>query len=638
MDGLSDNSDGAAKPTGSSLKNVFSSIFSRDTHASSDESAVLTSFKELSDNGNLLPEGDPTAETKMEEDLQEDVHQDNGTAFCDTGQSPESLVAGEGSSDQVKAAVGASLDEDLVQVSCVETYSDEDENEDAGAARDSTGLLKPTLPEEVDDNKVGHGDEIKDGTGAECQAPVLTTQRVTERSRIEAILYSGRFVSRSNARKPLSSSLSKRAIGRSPKEGKPTASLDVGTSGTGENSKDNVGKDGGKEIAGVDVYPSVPSTISGQEASRHDAEAPLLIDLNNTHELRDEAEVGDEKPSSSQVSSSVTSTPETPEASIQSISGPEEQSETVGIPNHPTGIKNPMPLSSSPEESQGDIKPSSSPPSQRTTAPKTPDTPPLAPSTASSTNSSPSRGTPLSSPPSFQMPALFSGLRVMKMGATGEDRGTVSEIKQREKDADLALLSLKKTVNKAKLIPEQKTVISPAKKRAEPKPVVETKSSKMLSQLLSLETEPKKSDVGPDGGPEHSRKGSGNGEEVLRGPESSTPPKEKKNTSDQAYETFRSIFGPKTVKKDKLEEVDVEAVKKKIKNDKENLRSIFERASKSPGKELSSAPEANVCNPNYFSYLICYRSCTLGLYDKETMTQTVSLPLPPVCLFLLLTD
>ncbi|KAL6106001.1 fmn1 [Pungitius sinensis] len=597
MDGFSNNFDGAAKPTGSSMINVFSSIFSRDAHAFSDgESAVLTSFKELSDKGNLLPEGDPATKTKMEEDVQEDVHQDNGTAFCDTGQSAESLATGEGSSDQVKAAFGTSLEVDLVQVTCVETYSDDEENEDAMAAHGSTGLLKPSLPEEVDDNKVGHGDEIKGGSGVNGQAPVPGTPRVTERSRIEAILYSGKFVSRSTSRKPLTSSDAKRAIGHGLKEGKPRTSTDVGLSGRGENSKEDVGKDEGKEFTSIDFSLPVPSTISGHQASDHDATASPLMDLNNAHELRVEAKVGDEKTSSSQVSSSVTSTPETHEAPIQSISGPEDQSDTVGIPNHPTRIKNPILLTSSSEESPGDIKPSSSSPSQRTTAPKTPDPPPLAPSTASSTTSSPSSGMPLSSPPSFQMPALFSGVRVMKMGATGEDRGTVSEIKQREKDADLALLSLKKTVNKAKLIPEQKTATSPAKKRAEPKPVAETKSSKMLSQLLSLENDSKKSDFGPDGGPEHSRKGSVNGEEVLRSPESCTPPKEKKNTSDQAYDTFRSIFGPKTVKpvkKDKLDEVDLEAVKKKIKNDKENLRSIFERASKSPGKELSSAPEAN---------------------------------------------
>lgn len=187
------------------------------------------------------------------------------------------------------------------------------------------------------------------------------------------------------------------------------------------------------------------------------------------------------------------------------------------------------------------------------------------------------------------MPALFSGLRVLKKGAVGEERETVSEIKQSEKDADLALLSLKKTVNKAKLFPEQKTP-SPVKKHTEPKPIADSKSSVMghLSQLLNLDNqdETKKSDVGKDAEKE-------NGEEAP-GPETPTSTPERKKTSDLAYETFRSIFGPKTVKKE-TEDVDLEAVKKKIKNDKENLRSIFERASKSPSKDINSPTEANVC-------------------------------------------
>ncbi|KAK1893397.1 Formin [Dissostichus eleginoides] len=162
------------------------------------------------------------------------------------------------------------------------------------------------------------------------------------------------------------------------------------------------------------------------------------------------------------------------------------------------------------------------------------------------------------------MPALFSGLRVLKKGAVGEDRESVSEIKQSEKDADLALLSLKKT----------------------------------LSHLLNRDSreETKKPDVQQDANPERGRKESENGEDVVGetvlSPETPTSTPEKKKTSDLAYETFRNIFGPKGVKKDKVDDIDLDAVRKKIKNDKENLKSIFERASKSPGKELSSPTEA----------------------------------------------
>ncbi|XP_068577786.1 formin-like [Cebidichthys violaceus] len=680
MDRLSNNSDGPAKQPASSYLNVFSSMLSRARHVSS-ESAVLTSFKELSDEENLLPEGGQTANGENNLQGREDVRQDNLTAPCDTGQSAESLENGKKSGDQVKTVV----DLDLVQVTRVETYMDNEEK-DEEAARSSTSLSKPTLPEE-DNNTVEHGDgdEMEDATETEYQMPLFRTHRFTERSRIESILYSNRFISRSNTGTLPNSLVSKQAGGRSPKESTATASLDVETSGDGENSKGNVGTDEGKEFAGIDCSLPVPSIISGHldlKASGHKATAsPLKEDLDNTqreetHELRVGAEEGPEGPPSSQASSSVPSSqasssvpssqasfsvpssqasssvpssqasssvpssqasssvpssqvsssvpssqasssvpssqasssvpssqasssvpssPKTPEVSVQSFSIPEEQSDSAGITNHPTGIKNPMPPSAVPEESPGDIQPSSSPPSQRTTAPKTPETPPPASSIAPSSTSSPSRGTALSTPPSFQMPALFSGLRVLKKGALGEDRESVSEIKQREKDADLALLSLKRTVNKAKLIPEKKTATSPTKKQAEPKPVAEIKSMGHLSQLLNLDNhdETKKSNVRHDGDPEHRRKESEAGEEVLPGPETSTSPKERKKTSDLAYETFKSFFGPKTVKKEKTEDMDLEAVKKKIKSDKESLRSIFERTSKSPGKELPSPIEAN---------------------------------------------
>lgn len=605
MDSASNNSDGAGKQPAGSILNVFSSFFGRERSASSDvESAMLMSYKELPDGENPLPEGGQNTNSENMLQGREDMHQDNVTASCDTGQRTESSETCKESDDHVKTAAGASVDPDLVQVTRVETYS---EDEDEQAAHSSTSLSEkhastgdPALPEE-DNNTMDHDDGDISEADTEYQVPVFRTHKFKERSPIEAILYSDKFARRTDSRAVLVSSVSKEGDDCIPKESTRTVSVDVETSGVQTDESD--------ECAGIDCSLPVPAIISGHlalDGSSHNAATvpPLkqTEDLDSTqkdetHEQRAEAEEGT---LSSQVSSSVPSSPKTPEVSVQSSSSLEEQSDSAGITDQT------MSLSSAPKESPGDIQPIASPASQRIAAPKTPETnapPPassISPSSTSST-SSPSRGTALSSPPSFQMPALFSGLRVMKKGAVGEDRETVSEIKQREKDADLALLSLKKTVNKAKLFPEQNTA-TPAKKHAEPKPVGETKSIVMgqLSHLLNLgnQDETKKSDDGRDADPEHSKKESENGDEVagekLPGPATPTSSPEKKKTSDLAYETFRSIFGPKTVKKEKTENVDLEAVKKKIKNDKENLRSIFERTSKSPSKEVKSPTEANV--------------------------------------------
>ncbi|XP_038570776.1 formin-1-like [Micropterus salmoides] len=578
----SNNSDELGKQPPGSIKNVFSSFFSRDISASSvTDSAILTSFKELPDVEDLLPEGGQTINSENKLQGRKDMHQDNMTAL---GQWDESSETHKESDNQVKTAAGASVDPDVVQVTRVETYSDT-ENEYEEAANNSTGLSekitrtsRPSLPDE--DNYTGDhvdGDKLKDSSKAEAeyQMPVFRTHNLKEKSRIEAILYSDRLTSRTKSRTALISSVSKHGHGCSPKENTTTLSVDVETCAASEKSSDNVGMDEEK-YAGIDCSLPTSSIISGHldlEAAGQNAAIAFPLkhtghrdstQKEETCEERAETDEGTEESYSSQVSSSVPSSPKTPEVAVQ-----------AGITNYAIGFKKPTPLSTKTPE--------------RNTPPPVSS---ISPSSTSST-SSPSRGTSLSSPPSFQMPALFSGLRVLKKGAVGDDRETMSEIKQREKDADLALLSLKKTVNKAKLFPEQKTA-TPVKKHAEPKTIAETKSTVMgqLSQLLNLDNQ---DETKKDADPEHSKKESG--EEVvgetIPGPGTLTSPPEKKKTSDLAYETFRNIFGPKTVKIEKTEKVDLEAVKKKIKNDKENLRSIFERTSKSPGKELKSPTEAN---------------------------------------------
>lgn len=593
MDSASKNLEPAEQPTGSLLNALSFGFFRRDRSASSDiPSARLTSFKELPDGENPLP-ADANCELQ-------DIHQDDGTASCDTRQRAESSESSKESFDRVKTPMGASVDPDLVQVTRVETYSDT-ENEDESTTHSSSRLLqtiararKNNLPAQ-DNNEVDNGDryELKESGKAdeEYQIPSFKTHNVRERSLVESILFNtSRFSSKSGSK------TAKQGDDSSLKESPSTMSADVETSSARNISGDNVRADESDEYAGVDCSLPVPSIISGhltsEEAGCNSTMASPLRQMEDLdHTQKEETDESHYR----LVSSIVPLSPKTPE----------EQSDSTGITN-PTTL-----LPSTPKESPVDFQPSA------TTSPNTP--PPASSITRSpnSSTSSPSRGTSLSPSLSFQMPALFSGLRVLKKGAVGEERETMSEIKQREKDADLALLNLKKSVNKAKLYPEQKTA-SPTKKLPDPKPVTGTKSLVMgqLSHLLGRDNqdETKKSDGRDDDDDPNTRKGTKrsqeekdadpnsnkeceNGEEVVgeKTPDAETPTStpERKKTSDLAYETFRNIFGPKAVKKEKMDDVDLEAVKKKIKTDKENLRSIFERASKSPGKDRSTT-EANV--------------------------------------------
>ena len=76
-----------------------------------------------------------------------------------------------------------------------------------------------------------------------------------------------------------------------------------------------------------------------------------------------------------------------------------------------------------------------------------------------------------------------------------------------------------------------------------------------------------------------------------------TAPTEKKKTSDLAYETFKNLFGPKTPKKEFTDPMDLDAVKQKLKNEKELLKSIFDRGAKSPlsPSDPKSPTEVYVC-------------------------------------------
>lgn len=573
MDSASSDLFEQGKQPSSSLRGVLSNFFTRDRSPSSDvECAVLVSFKELPDGETYDAEDSQSVNTENKLQGRKDSAQGDVTATGRTVQKVESPISD--SDEQVKAAAEALLDPDLVQVTRVETHSD-NENEDDEVAHEAK---KSTLSEE-DSKKVDQEDG--DASEAALQVPMFRTHKLTERSRVEAMLYSSRFAGRSISKTVQLSSISKQRTGYTPNESAPTVSesaepVVAGDVGTGES----------EEYDGIDCSEPVPSIISGnQSLESTDSDANVASPTKQTDGTQEEepAEQTVEL-RSSQISSSVPSSPETHKAS-DPTSSPEEQSDT--------GFKKPLSPSSPSKKTKSDSQAVAGPDAKLTKTPKT------STSSASST-SSPSRGAEISSPPSFHMPALFSGLRVLKKGGVGEDREVVSEIKQREKDSELALLNLKKSVNKAKLFPEQKSG-SPMKKHTEPKSITETKSTVVgqLSHLLKLDNDDLKNSVnGQEGDSLGSKKESAEGEVVsgAKTPETPASTLERKTTTDMAYETFKNLLGPRTTKKEKTEAVDVEAVKKKIKNDKENLRSIFERTTKSPGKEVKSPKEAIVCS------------------------------------------
>lgn len=636
MDSASNSSDGQRKHPPGSFLNMLSNVFNRDRPAEPavTQTAVLTAYRTLPGVESVLAEGDQSSTDVIGNDRLK------GGGDNDNVESWEMESCKE-SNNRVKAVT--TVDPDLVQVTMVETYSDTETEDEEGALGNHSQSEKhvpaqePLLPEE-DSRTVSHGDGDGDGHAgqlpspgpvrdaieaeADYQVPVFRANSLLERSLKDTSVLYARSTSRTISKPDPALLLSiseQREKGCGPEENAAPRTVDLETVGAEASSDEKAAMSSSSLDVGIDLSnsSSVPSPLNHSIASGIQTSAATVDDTaaaspSGEAEEPDKGQADEapgqeskersEEPPPRQVSPSPPSNLRSPKASDQTSPSPEEQSDTTDEAKNLSEPGPAMSLSCVPGESPAVILPSTIPaspkslhqmPATRTPDAKTPDAKapspatPSSPSLPTSATTSPSMSMTLSSAPSFQLPALFSGMRVLRKGVVGEDRETLAEIKQ--KDTDLALLNLKKTVNKAKLFPEQITT-SPAKKRVEPKPVAGTKSD-VLGQLgQDPPLEPKENkEKEPDSVEEGVM-------EKAQAPDS-TPSSAagRRKASDIAYETLKNLFGPKTVKKETTESMDLEAVKKKNKNDKELLRSIFERTPKSPGSEVKSPTEAKVC-------------------------------------------
>lgn len=185
---------------------------------------------------------------------------------------------------------------------------------------------------------------------------------------------------------------------------------------------------------------------------------------------------------------------------------------------------------------------------------------------------------------SFQLPAFFSGLRVLKKGATAEAGETITEIKP--KDGDLALLKLTQPVHKSLVQGGQQTVKSQGR-TTDPKATPTL--LEQLSQLLNIDmprTEVKEADPEFPGADEmgystdqESQKYSGDAQ-VQGGQVKAKPP-------ETALEAFKALFIRPPKKGTTADTSELEALKRKMRHEKESLRAVFERSKSRPADSPS---------------------------------------------------
>ncbi|KAG7466373.1 hypothetical protein MATL_G00163900 [Megalops atlanticus] len=581
MENANSDPEAQGKYPPNSFLSKISTMFTRggtekpESQMEAGETAVLMSFRPLPDEEDHSEGADNTANTVSRSDDPKAAEDGFGTGTaCQNGKpsSPETEEHGESWDSEGRGkessptspstgdvTIRATADPDLVQVTMVETYSDtETEDEEGSSSLSQSGeyvIHSDPHPHKKDEEKVElNTDQLLDSAGdsieSDIEVPVF---------RLHAL--------RQKSIKDISVPLRTTAAGECDSQTDPT----LPSPATDQQVPGFVGSPG----VHLDLHSADTTTDAmGSQSSTHAAPATC-----SCRTARQDGTAKDvPKPSGdalSGVPSSVRDSPAGP--------GLEEQADAV-IKEGPLGTA--TAVSHGQGDSPADTLPSvmPSPPASQKEMPASKGKDP--PSGCHSKGTSFTSCATVSTEKHFQLPALFSGLRVLKKGAVGEDRETVAEIKQR--DTDLALLNLKKPVNKAKLFPEQLS----GRKRPEPKAVPEHRSSflEQFTQLLSLDG----TRVEDKGDPSVDCSDPKDPEDTEEGAEEGTEPAASKEDAGKATETafdaFKSFFSSRSGRKDSSDPLDLDAVKRKIRNDKEVLKAIFERSVSRPAAADNKSP------------------------------------------------
>lgn len=184
---------------------------------------------------------------------------------------------------------------------------------------------------------------------------------------------------------------------------------------------------------------------------------------------------------------------------------------------------------------------------------------------------------------SFQLPAFFSGLRVLKKGTPAEGGETITEIKP--KDGDLALLKLTQPVQKSLAQAGPQTVPQTVKTGEKTSDLKATPTLlEQLSQLLSIDmprAELKAEDPEPRRGEEMGRSAAQESQSCP-GATQTQGGEVKPKPPETALEAFKALFIRPPKKGTTADTSELEALKRKMRHEKESLRAVFERSRSRP--------------------------------------------------------
>ena len=590
------NPDVPGKHPPSSLLNKFSTIFVREKTEEEEETAVLTSFRPLSeDESHVRPLSFSVFDSNHDR-LKESggVHSlpcvnglllnpaetqkpvetwETESCWKETSEEPIPIKPPERAPSTPS---GELADHELVQVTMVEVYSDNEPEDEvtSGPLSQSTelsGVQEPRLPPSVTADVVNDKSDQEQETDSRCddviesnsnsERPVrraaesLVERSLKDSSVLNRVRSKGTAESAARELFPLSRSSHRRSLERTEdvlqraEETEDVSAEDMGSEVSAARARRRRQDASKLSEANERREPEQPEASEGDPQLILSATS-AKVSLYNRHKASSAVPAGSDATSSGTTGNQVfeasekesegrdgreqglpgtNSTPGPPDSAVGQ-SDSTSTGDTKGLSEAPA-----TPGAEAGGLSGSDNVPSAtSPASERRQQQDSPlnDQPATSPSSSSSSTPA-SRSASLcpfsSGDKSFQLPALFSGLRVLKKGAVGDERETLAEIRQR--DGDRALLSLKQHVNKTKLFPEQLASHTTAaasaavtRRRSDPKDTQESTGQlkEQLSQLLSLEGAPEGgdheggSDAQPqdpdaEGGPEEGAGGEGSG-------------------------------------------------------------------------------------------------------------------------------
>ncbi|XP_029903143.1 uncharacterized protein LOC115356210 [Myripristis murdjan] len=204
---------------------------------------------------------------------------------------------------------------------------------------------------------------------------------------------------------------------------------------------------------------------------------------------------------------------------------------------------------------------------------------------STSTRSTFSPGSPTDT--SIQLPALFSGLRVLRKGVAGPEHDTITQIKPSSQGARRAILpELEKKQGDSKIQGSFLNQISQflnQKKKGEERgemTIEEKLESSDKSDRADGEAEGEMGETTEDNDSTEYQEGEKEElhpetEEPADASELAQPIKPPVSSAEAAFDAFKAFFTPKPLKKDPVEKVDLDAMRKKIRGDKDVLRALF---------------------------------------------------------------